>query len=198
MTRKQIPNLLTTLRLLGCPLNLYLVAQKQFAPALALYLILATTDMLDGYLARRMQATSRLGSFLDQFADKVFGISFFSILMTQALCPAWFLGLIITVALVQSLGYAIYNFPNHPIRVVFDTLRIGKWNMATQYVWIGFVLGLEAFLPEHRPSEIENALNLGYGLLAILQIGVFFAYFFRFRLQLAPDFHVLFPSPAQE
>lgn len=193
LSLKQIPNLLTLARFAACPVNLYLLIERHYQQALLLYIFLAASDGLDGYLARRMNATSRFGSFFDQVADKIVGVTFFAALMTLGSCPAWFVGLVISVSLIQSLGYAIYNLPIHPIRVVFDTLRIGKWNMALQYVWIGFIL-LTKSAPGLFGTQLEWIFPTGYAILATLQVGVFFSYFFHFRLHLAPDFHILFRS----
>lgn len=41
------------------------------ALALAVYALIGVTDLLDGYLARRWQSTSRFGSVLDALADRL-------------------------------------------------------------------------------------------------------------------------------
>jgi CDP-diacylglycerol--glycerol-3-phosphate 3-phosphatidyltransferase len=70
-----IPNLLTFLRILIIPL---LVFVYYFPPnvigmrlAALLFAIAALTDWLDGYLARKLNQTSKLGAFLDPIADKL-------------------------------------------------------------------------------------------------------------------------------
>jgi len=70
-----IPNLLTFLRILIIPL---LVFVYYFPPnmigmrlAALLFAIAAATDWLDGYLARKLNQTSKLGAFLDPIADKL-------------------------------------------------------------------------------------------------------------------------------
>jgi len=70
-----IPNLLTFLRILIIPL---LVFVYYYPPnvigmrlAALLFAIAAITDWLDGYLARKLNQTSKLGAFLDPIADKL-------------------------------------------------------------------------------------------------------------------------------
>lgn len=70
-----IPNLLTFLRILIIPL---LVFVYYYPPNLVgmrlaalLFAIAALTDWLDGYLARKLKQTSKLGAFLDPIADKL-------------------------------------------------------------------------------------------------------------------------------
>src|SRR5579864_2393775 len=73
-----LPNLLTWLRILAIPLIvvLFLVGARHPASlaypiAGLLFAAAAVTDSLDGYLARRLGQTTRLGSFLDPVADKL-------------------------------------------------------------------------------------------------------------------------------
>jgi CDP-diacylglycerol---glycerol-3-phosphate 3-phosphatidyltransferase len=46
-------------------------ASYAYVAAAALFAVAAATDFLDGYLARRWQATTELGGFLDTTADKL-------------------------------------------------------------------------------------------------------------------------------
>ena len=69
-----IPNLLTLLRIFLLPvivLVYYLPLDSSYTWAAGLFLLAAKTDWLDGYLARRLHQTTRLGAFLDPVADKL-------------------------------------------------------------------------------------------------------------------------------
>ena len=69
-----IPNTLTWLRIAAIPLIvlLFLMPYHWSDPAAGLLFAAAgVTDSLDGYLARRLGQTSRLGAFLDPVADKL-------------------------------------------------------------------------------------------------------------------------------
>ena len=69
-----LPNTLTWLRIFAIPLVvvLFYLPYSWADPAAGLLFALAgITDSLDGYLARRMGQTSRLGAFLDPVADKL-------------------------------------------------------------------------------------------------------------------------------
>lgn len=65
---RNIPNALSFLRLLLAPLVLVLPQQMLFP----FFCFIAVTDMFDGYLARKLHATSTFGVVLDPFADKIF------------------------------------------------------------------------------------------------------------------------------
>ncbi len=69
-----LPNILTWLRILAVPVVpvlFYLPFHWSDPAAGLLFAAASITDSLDGYFARRMGLTSRLGAFLDPVADKL-------------------------------------------------------------------------------------------------------------------------------
>jgi cardiolipin synthase len=74
-----IPTALTWLRIVLIPVfvGIYYVPQEWLTPVMAnwigmgVFALAAITDWLDGYLARRLGATSAFGAFLDPVADKL-------------------------------------------------------------------------------------------------------------------------------
>ncbi len=69
-----LPNILTLLRMALIPCFVavfYLPFRRAHLLAAALFALAAITDWLDGYLARRLNQTSKLGAFLDPVADKL-------------------------------------------------------------------------------------------------------------------------------
>ncbi|MFP5312060.1 MAG: CDP-alcohol phosphatidyltransferase family protein, partial [Actinomycetes bacterium] len=67
-----IPNLLTVVRFMGVPLFMWLVlAQKEYGTAVIVLAVMAGTDWVDGYIARRFDQASKLGRVLDPIADRL-------------------------------------------------------------------------------------------------------------------------------
>lgn len=85
-----LPNLVSALRLLGVPVFLWLVLGPE-ADVLALLLLMFSgiTDWLDGYLARRLNQTSRIGEILDPVADRLYILAVVVGLAVRDIIPWW-------------------------------------------------------------------------------------------------------------
>ncbi len=69
-----IPNLLTSIRIMLIPIFVFLYttpSRQRSLVAASIFIIAAITDLLDGYVARRMGQITRLGKLLDPIADKL-------------------------------------------------------------------------------------------------------------------------------
>ena len=85
-----IPNLLSVLRLALLPVFLWLVLGPQADGIAVLVLMgLGITDYLDGYLARRLGQTSRLGAVLDPVADRLYILATVTGLGLREVIPVW-------------------------------------------------------------------------------------------------------------
>jgi CDP-diacylglycerol--glycerol-3-phosphate 3-phosphatidyltransferase len=93
-----LPNLLTIFRILLVPplvvVLLTGVEGKEWW-GLGLFLAAAAMDFLDGYLARRRQQVTRLGTLLDPAADKILLSAAFISLVELNLAPAWMVVVIV-------------------------------------------------------------------------------------------------------
>ncbi|MEJ2700058.1 MAG: CDP-alcohol phosphatidyltransferase family protein, partial [Desulfuromonadales bacterium] len=99
-----LPNALTLLRILMVPALLIAVIYNRTAIALVLFLIAAATDLLDGFLARRLGQKTVLGTYLDPLADKLLMAVCFISLAVVRLLPAWLAVLAVSKDLFVSLG----------------------------------------------------------------------------------------------
>jgi CDP-diacylglycerol--glycerol-3-phosphate 3-phosphatidyltransferase len=93
-----LPNVLTLFRILLVP-PLVVVLLTKFEDkewwGLGLFLLAALMDFLDGYLARRRQEVTRLGTLLDPAADKILMSAAFISLVELGLAQAWLVVVII-------------------------------------------------------------------------------------------------------
>ncbi len=87
-----LPNRLTLLRVLLIPVCLvFLAIPAPFCQvmAVAVFIVAALTDMMDGYLARKHNIVTNFGKFLDPVADKLLVLSVMIALCGQGRFPAW-------------------------------------------------------------------------------------------------------------
>jgi CDP-diacylglycerol---glycerol-3-phosphate 3-phosphatidyltransferase len=93
-----LPNRLSVIRILFIPLILILISTEEEGLILAsclLFIIAGITDGLDGYMARKLRLTTKLGLYLDPIADKLLVTSVLITLTYYKFVPLW-----VTVILV--------------------------------------------------------------------------------------------------
>jgi len=136
---KYLPNLLTAARLALTPYLFWLMVRHEYRTIIPWFIVIGVTDVVDGFLARRFQASSRLGAYLDPIADKVLLSGTFLVLALTGAMETWLavvvLGrdvLILAAAGVLYLATSRRNFPPSPwgklstfVQILFLCFQIG-------------------------------------------------------------------------
>jgi cardiolipin synthase (CMP-forming) len=106
-----IPNLVGYARLAGIPVFLYLALSSddgRTAGAAIVYLAIAASDYLDGFLARATGQYSRLGALLDPLVDRLTVLAGVVVCWKFELLPRWALAILaareIATLIVAQLG----------------------------------------------------------------------------------------------
>ncbi len=136
---RQLPNIITSVRILLVIPIMVLLAYGQFALVLLLFAIAALSDGLDGWLARRFGWQSRLGAILDPLADKVMLVGCYLILGWLTLLPLWLVVLVILRDVVIIAGALAYRW------------RCGELEMEPSLI-----------------SKLNTLLQMALGLLVII------------------------------
>jgi cardiolipin synthase len=168
---KHIPNNLTMVRLFGTPVILWLIFQETLTTAFWIFFAMSATDWLDGYLARRWQATSRLGQILDPLADKFLLISVYLTLGMLGYIPLWVTSLVlIRDFFILTLSGVIISRQKKKTELAPHWM--GKISTTIQMVLIGLVLARGAPILSIPTSSIESILMViflyGMALTTIL------------------------------
>ncbi len=95
VTRMGLANQLTLARVALLPLLAVLILQERWAAALAGYLLIASTDIVDGIVARRRHEETRLGFVLDPLGDILFQITVFAGLFLRDRVGPWTLAAVL-------------------------------------------------------------------------------------------------------
>jgi cardiolipin synthase (CMP-forming) len=152
---RQIPNLITLVRiLLTVPIALALV-HRQLETTLILFAIAALSDALDGFLARRFGWQSELGAVLDPIADKLLLATVFISLTVLGLVPLWLMVAALARDAIIVSGAAAYRVFIGPLSA--QPSVVSKLNTLCQAGFVVVVVARAAFA--EPPLWAEAALG---------------------------------------
>jgi cardiolipin synthase (CMP-forming) len=150
---RHLPNLICLFRLLLIwPIAVTLHTGQHLA-ALALFIVAAVSDGLDGYLAKRFNWTSELGKVLDPLADKVLLVAVFVAGAWLKLIPWWLTATVVARDMMIGLGAIIYRLWFGPLHGRPTVLS--KINTGAQLLYVMSVLLASAL--EFPPPELLDA-----------------------------------------
>jgi cardiolipin synthase len=151
MILKQLPNLVSLLRLFLIVPFLYCLQSHAYPAAFYLFLFAGITDSIDGWLARQFHCQTYLGRFIDPLADKLLiTCSVVSLAMLHQL-PWWLVLLIFSRDLTISVGVVVWYYCIEQ-SFNFTPTKLSKMNTALQIILVGFCLINIAFF------QLPNAL----------------------------------------
>ena len=166
-----IPNIITLARIALVPvfiLIFFLPFHWSYFWAAAIFTLAGVTDWVDGYLARRLNQTSKLGAFLDPVADKLM-VSAALILLVEMHASAW---LAIPAIVIIGREIAISALREWMAecgkRAQVAVSNIGKVKTVIQMIAIAIVLAVDpAFLADDQGIVWRLIFWLGFLLLYI-------------------------------
>ena len=167
-----IPNVLTMLRLALVPVFLGFIVVGDYVVSLAVLIVASFTDLLDGYLARRLGQVTRLGQLLDPAADRLYIFAALLGLAAQSLVPWWLVVVIVARdVFLLILGIVLANHGFGPLPVH----QLGK--VATFALFFGLpviMLGLAFPVVEPVSEPVGWAITL-WGAFLYWWAGIIYA-----------------------
>jgi cardiolipin synthase len=159
-----LANQLTILRMALVPALVLLVLAQRAGWALAVFVLAATSDLLDGLIARLGHQQTTLGAVLDPVADKLLLASSFVVLTwgpgLACPIPTWLSVVVLSRDLIILVSVAVINFTLG--RRVFYPSLLGKLSTFCQVLTVGLVL-----LSNSRGSCL-------FGLLWLFELALLF------------------------
>lgn len=168
-----ISNIITFSRLVLTGVFLYLfVTDNNRYVALAIYAIAASTDWLDGQIARMTKTVSWLGKILDPIVDRALLFCGVVGLVAHGELPLWICLAIVGRDIYLFLGnFVVKRYHKRPIDVVF----IGK--LATALLMSGFTLMLLGLPVLDGLRIVPDSVSWLPGLNSTpVPLGIFFVY----------------------
>ena len=152
-----VPNQLTFLRLGILPFFIMLTFYDRYAWALAILVLAAATDGMDGLLARSLNQKTALGAYLDPIADKLLLSSSFAVLAFDGRIPWWLtilvLGRDVLILMTATVILLVSGYRQFPPTIY------GKMTTASQILMVFMVLLASVF---SFPALELAAQALGY------------------------------------
>ncbi len=133
-----IPNLISLARLFAVPLTVWLLLETRYATAFWVFAAAGASDALDGFIAKRFNRRSVLGSFLDPLADKALLVSVYVALGHVGAVPAWLVILVVFRDVLIIGGALLLYTLRQSLRM--HPLLISKLNTATQILLVVLIL----------------------------------------------------------
>ncbi|MEE9126177.1 MAG: CDP-diacylglycerol--glycerol-3-phosphate 3-phosphatidyltransferase [Planctomycetota bacterium] len=171
-----LPNSLTTFRIFLVPVLVVVLLTKFEGKeiwAVAIFLVAASTDALDGYVARRRGQVTALGTLLDPVADKLLVSAALISLVEEGLAPAWMVVIIVGRELAVSGLRSLAS--QRGIQIAASVW--GKFKMISQVLAIVLlILDRKLPLPFSRSGETMLWVVV---VLAVLSAADYFLKFYR-------------------
>jgi CDP-diacylglycerol--glycerol-3-phosphate 3-phosphatidyltransferase len=144
-----LPNTLTWLRILMIPgvVILFYLPFWWAHPAAGVGFALAgITDTLDGYFARKLGLTSRLGAFLDPVADKLIVAA--ALVLIVSADPRWFIAIMATVIIGREIAVSALRewMAEIGARGRIKVSMLGKYKTIMQITGLSMMLFRHALL----------------------------------------------------
>ena len=143
---RQLPNVITVIRIGLLPFFGLAAFNGDRLGALVLLAVIAVSDVLDGWLARRFRLITPLGAFLDPLADKLAQVTALTILALDVHpvftpIPIWFVALVFARELL--LVYGAFRIRRRHRKVYIEPSGWGKLSTALVFGMVfGALLGL--------------------------------------------------------
>ena len=166
-----LANAITLVRIVLIPCFGYLWWRGHHGWALGVFALASLTDWLDGFVARLLNQSTKLGQILDPAADKLLMLVCFLVAAAIGAVPRWLTALVIGRDLVLAFGAALFAFVlrgrHDPER--WKPTRLGKYSTFVQVMTIG--LALTVSMTNYRPLvPFLWAMSVHAAVLTVLSL----------------------------
>ncbi len=173
---RKLPNILSFSRVLVSPIFFFFFISSN--PSLQVWSVFlftfgAITDYFDGWIARKIKATTSWGKFFDPLADKFLTTAAFLAFATNDIIPFW----MVVIIIIRDFGTTSLRLLNIQNREL-TTSKTAKLKTLLQMVFIFVILTITSLLPNIFPStavfcnSIVNSVAIYLTMLIITLLTV--------------------------
>jgi len=171
---QQLPNILSTIRIILAPIFLLLYVQDEVvwrALSVGVFAVAVVTDFFDGYLARMYEAQSPSGVFLDPLADKFLTFAGFICLpfIDAAQFPWWAVAVIVIRDVIITGMRLLAGYRKLAMRTRYIAKVKTMSQMCFLYVvlLVGVFIKTDVWLSAYCARLLESGI-LGWVMMAVV------------------------------
>lgn len=125
--KKMLPNVITLSRIVALVVGFILYIKGNIITSICFYIYGSVSDAIDGYLARKWNAYTKLGGYLDAISDKFYALSIIIISIIYG-------NYLILIVAILELAISIINYFIIKERGSTHTERVGKFKMTFEFI----------------------------------------------------------------
>jgi cardiolipin synthase len=137
-----VPNAITLVRFALVPVLAWVLLQREYGVAFALFIVSALSDLADGMIARHWNLRTRFGAVADPLADKLTMLTVTVLLTLQHALPWWFAAAVVARDALIVGGALTYHLLIGPVEMAPSL--ISKLNTVFEFTLLLSVLAIHA------------------------------------------------------
>jgi cardiolipin synthase len=138
-----VPNLITVGRIVLVPVVIWAITSGNMLLAFWLFVAAGISDAIDGFIAKRFNAQTEFGAYLDPIADKALLMSIYVTLSIEMLLPRWIVIAVVSRDIMIMGAVVLSWIMNKPVEI--HPLIVSKLNTAAQIGLAALVLASSGF-----------------------------------------------------
>ncbi|WP_350356574.1 CDP-alcohol phosphatidyltransferase family protein [Fodinibius halophilus] len=176
---RQLPNILSTIRIILAPIFLMLYVQEEAvwrALSVGIFAVAVVTDFFDGYIARLYGAQTDYGVFLDPLADKFLTFAGFICLpfIDASQFPWWAIGVIVfrDILITAMRVLADYRDITMETRLTAKVKTMGQMFFLYTVLLVGVFIETNVWLSSYCIELMQSGI-LSWLMMAIVVLTVY-------------------------
>ena len=138
MKNINIANSITFFRILSAPIILWLILEEKIEIAFWIFILASFSDLVDGYIARKLNLVTNFGKILDPISDKVLIFSVFLSLSYKNILATPIIIIIILRDFIILIGTVLALLVKKKFN--YSPSKIGKFTFFSQCFYAGILL----------------------------------------------------------
>jgi cardiolipin synthase len=170
-----LPNLITVGRIILVPVVIWAITSGNMLLAFWLFVAAGISDGVDGFLAKKLNARTEFGAYLDPLADKALLMSIYVTLSFEGLLPRWIVIAVVSRDIMIMGAVVLSWIMNKPVEI--SPLIVSKLNTAAQIALAALVLASSGF--KFDPGQAKTVALLLAGGLTIISAAAYLVEWMR-------------------